>query len=301
MTGKNTDFHQNIVASEAGNMQKFTLRSGGRVIDLHTPKVMGIINLTPDSFYQSSGRHHELPSTNQVLKEAEKHLLEGAYFLDLGGYSSRPGAEHVSEKEEAQRVLPAVKVLAKEFPEAIISVDTFRSEIAKKSVNEGAHLINDISAGQLDERMFETMANLQVPYILMHLKGTPQTMQNLANYNDLVPEVLSYFSEKLSHLKQLGANQLIIDPGFGFAKTLEHNYELLNRFQELHSLGCPLLAGVSRKSMIYKALDSTPAEALNGTTVLHTIAVQKGAHILRVHDVKPAVEAIKLVAKLQAN
>jgi len=149
--------------------------------------------------------------------------------------------------------------------------------------------------------MFETMANLQVPYILMHLKGTPQTMQNLANYNDLVPEVLSYFSEKLSHLKQLGANQLIIDPGFGFAKTLEHNYELLNRFQELHSLGCPLLAGVSRKSMIYKALDSTPAEALNGTTVLHTIAVQKGAHILRVHDVKPAVEAIKLVAKLQAN
>ena len=191
--------------------------------------------------------------------------------------------------------------MAKEFPEAIISVDTFRSEIAKKSVNEGAHLINDISAGQLDERMFETMAHLQVPYILMHLKGTPQTMQSLANYKDLVPEVLSYFSEKISQLKALGANQLIIDPGFGFAKTLEHNYELLNRFQELHSLGFPLLAGVSRKSMIYKALESTPAEALNGTTVLHTIALQKGAHILRVHDVKPAVEAIKLVAKLQAN
>ncbi len=301
MTSKNTDFQQNITALGTASVQKFTLRSGGRLIDLHTPKVMGIINLTPDSFYQSASRYNELPSTNQVLKEAEKHLLEGAYFLDLGGYSSRPGAEHVSEKEEAQRVLPAVKALAKEFPEAFISVDTFRSEIAKKSVGEGAHLINDISAGQLDKCMFETIAQLQVPYILMHLKGTPQTMQSLANYSDLVPEVLSYFSEKLSQLKELGAQQLIIDPGFGFAKTLEHNYELLNRFQELHSLGYPLLAGVSRKSMIYKALDSTPAEALNGTTVLHTIALQKGAQILRVHDVKPAVEAIKLVAKLQAN
>jgi dihydropteroate synthase len=301
MTGKNTDFHQNIAASEIGNMQKFTLSSGGRPIDLHTPKVMAIINLTPDSFYQSSGRKNEIPTSKQVLKEAEKHLLEGAYFLDLGGYSSRPGAEHVSEKEEADRVLPAIKALAKEFPEAFISVDTFRSEIAQKSVDEGAHLINDISAGQLDECMFETMAQLQVPYILMHLKGTPQTMQSLANYTDLVPEVLSYFTEKLTQLKQLGANQLIIDPGFGFAKTLEHNYELLNRFQELHSLGFPLLAGVSRKSIIYKTLDSTPADALNGTTVLHTIALQKGAHILRVHDVKPAIEAIKLVAKLQAN
>jgi dihydropteroate synthase len=301
MTGKNTDFQQNITALGTASVQKLTLNSGGRVIDLHRPKVMGIINLTPDSFYQSSGRQNEIPSNKQVLKEAEKHLSEGAYFLDLGGYSSRPGAEHVSEKEEADRVLPAVKALAKEFPEAFISVDTFRSGIAQKSVDEGAHLINDISAGQLDEHMFETMAQLQVPYILMHLKGTPQTMQSLANYTDLVPEVLCYFTEKLTQLKQLGANQLIIDPGFGFAKTLEHNYELLNRFQELHSLGFPLLAGVSRKSMIYKALDSTPADALNGTTVLHTIALQKGVHILRVHDVKPAIEAIKLVAKLQAN
>ncbi|MFM6954670.1 MAG: dihydropteroate synthase [Sphingobacteriaceae bacterium] len=279
-------------------MQKFTLHSGNRLIDLQTPKVMGIINLTPDSFYLSAGT---LPSISQVLKTAEKHVLEGAYFLDLGGYSSRPGAEHVSEKEEAERVLPAVKALAKEFPEAFISVDTFRSEIAKRSIAEGAHLINDISAGQLDERMFETISQLGVPYILMHLKGTPQNMQSLAIYTDLVSEVLNYFSEKLDQLKHLEVNQLIIDPGFGFAKTLEHNYELLNKFHELHTLGFPLLAGVSRKSMIYKVLESTAEGALNGTTVLHTIALQKGAHILRVHDVKPAVEAIKLVANLQAK
>lgn len=301
MTGKNTDFHQNIPDSLAGNQENVLLKSGGRIIDLSTPKVMGIINLTPDSFYQAAGRNHELPSLKQLLKEAEKQLSEGAYFLDLGGYSSRPGAEHVSEQEEAKRVLPAIKALHKEFPEALLSIDTFRAAIAKQAIAEGAHLINDISAGQLDEQMFETIAQLQVPYILMHLKGTPQTMQSLANYTDVVAEVLDYFSEKINQLKQLGATQLIIDPGFGFAKTIEHNYEVLNRFQELHHLGLPVLAGVSRKSMIYKPLNSTPAEALNGTTVLHTIALQKGAHILRVHDVKPAVEAIKLVRKLQGH
>lgn len=298
MTGKNTDFHQNISDLSTGNQEKLILKSGNRSIDLRTPKVMGIINLTPDSFYQPEGRQLAVPKLAQVLKEAEKQLSEGAYFLDLGGYSSRPGAEHVSEKEEAERVLPAVKALAKEFPEALLSIDTFRASIAKQAIAEGAHLINDISAGQLDKKMFDTVAQLQVPYIVMHLKGTPQNMQSLANYSDLLLEVLSYFSEKLDQLKQRGASQFILDPGFGFAKTLEHNYELLNNFQKLHTMGWPLLAGLSRKSMIYKALNIHPAEALNGSTVLHTIALQKGAHILRVHDVKPAAEAIKLVAQL---
>jgi dihydropteroate synthase len=307
MRVKSQGYDDPILEEALSNARKQAMRAGEVVQSIRNylkrrPNVTAgveieeILNELKPILLMSANEHQ-----TKLTIEAEKHLSEGAYFLDLGGYSSRPGAEHVSEKEEAARVLPAVKALANEFPEAFISVDTFRSGVAQKSVNEGAHLINDISAGQLDERMFETMAQLQVPYILMHLKGTPQTMQSLANYTNLVPEVLSYFTEKLTQLKQLGANQLIIDPGFGFAKTLEHNYELLNRFQELHALGLPVLAGVSRKSMIYKALDCTPTEALNGTTVLHTIALQKGAHILRVHDVKPAIEAIKLVAKLQAN
>jgi len=258
---------------------------------------MGILNITPDSF--SDGGLYN--STEQAVMRAKQLIIDGADILDIGGESTRPGASQISVNDELSRVIPVINEIRNEHKEILISVDTYKSEVAKQSIVAGANIINDISGLVFDKKMASIAATLDVPVILMHLKGTPQTMQSLANYKDLVPEVLSYFSEKISQLKALGANQLIIDPGFGFAKTLEHNYELLNRFQELHSLGCPLLAGVSRKSMIYKALDSTPAEALNGTTVLHTIAVQKGAHILRVHDVKPAVEAIKLVAKLQAN
>ena len=226
-------------------------------------------------------------------------LKAGASFLDLGAYSSRPNAEHINETTESERLLPALKALVKEFPEAIISVDTFRSGIARKAVEHGAQLINDISAGELDQNMFETVAGLKVPYILMHMKGTPQTMQQNPHYESLIPEILQYFIQKVKKLNDLGAYELIIDPGFGFGKNLEHNYELLNKLDTLNILQLPVLAGFSRKSMIYKLLDSSPAEALNGTTVCNTIALLKGVKILRVHDVKPAMEAISLVGAMQ--
>lgn len=262
----------------------------GNLIDLSSPKVMGILNLTPDSFFDGGKYQQE----TEILKRVEVMLTEGADFVDIGAYSSKPNAKFVSEEEELNRLIPLLKSVLKEFPNTIISVDTFRSEIAKASIENGAAMINDISAGSLDDKMMGTVAKFQVPYIMMHMKGTPQTMMNLTKYDDIVKEMLFYFSEKIAQARSFGINDLIIDPGFGFAKTVEQNYEVMQKLQLFESLELPILAGVSRKSMIYKPLESTPEKALNGTTALNMIALTKGASILRVHDVKEAVECVKL-------
>ena len=267
------------------------------LIDLSTPKVMGILNLTPDSFYDGG----KLSSEKDILSQAEKMLSEGATFLDLGGYSSRPGADFVSEEEELQRVLPTIELLLKEFPKTLLSIDTFRSEVAGKSVKAGAAIINDISGGNLDENMFKTIGELQVPYIMMHLRGTPETMMQNTNYKDLIKEVLFYFSERIAKARSFGINDVIADPGFGFSKTIKQNFELFSNLEVFRMLDIPLLVGVSRKSMIYKTLNTSAQEALNGTTALHAIALQKGASILRVHDVKEAVETIKLTQNLKSH
>ncbi|MBS1501276.1 MAG: dihydropteroate synthase [Bacteroidetes bacterium] len=256
---------------------------------------MGIINLTPDSFYAGSRK----PILADALQQAGKMLAEGADFLDIGAYSSRPGAEDISAEEELDRLLPVVELISANHPGAIISVDTFRSEIAEAAVAAGAHMINDISGGGLDDEMFATVARLQVPYILMHMKGTPQDMNQMAQYEDVFNEVLDYFAEKIHQLRQLGVNDVIIDPGFGFAKMHEHSYALMNRLQGFSILELPVLVGVSRKRMICKLLDQTAEGALNGTTALNTIALAKGASILRVHDVKEAVEAVKIFLACQ--
>ncbi len=274
--------------------QKLTLNVRGQLINLSIPKVMGILNLTPDSFYDG-GRNN---TVYEALKKTQQFLTEGADFIDIGAYSSRPKAEHISREEELSRLIPVIKAIVKEFPDAILSVDTFRSDIAKAAIHEGAHLVNDISAGELDAKMFETVAQLQVPYILMHMKGTPQTMQQHANYEDLLGEVCDYFMQKIKKLISLGLTDLIIDPGFGFAKTPEQSYELLSKLNLLKMPGYPILAGVSRKSMIYKIIDTDAENALNGTTVANTIALIKGANILRVHDVKEAVEAVKIFGEM---
>lgn len=262
----------------------------GNLIDLSSPKVMGILNLTPDSFFDGGKYRQE----TEILKRVEVMLTEGTDFVDIGAYSSRPNAKFVSEEEELNRLIPILKSVLKEFPNTIVSVDTFRSEIAKASIENGAAMINDISAGSLDNKMMEIVAEFQVPYIMMHMKGTPQTMMNLTKYEDIVKEMLFYFSEKIAQARSFGINDLIIDPGFGFAKTVEQNYEVMQKLQLFESLELPILAGVSRKSMIYKPLESTPEKALNGTTALNMIALTKGASILRVHDVKEAVECVKL-------
>ncbi|MFD2144434.1 dihydropteroate synthase [Mucilaginibacter antarcticus] len=277
--------------------KKTTLNAKGKPIDLSTPKVMGIINLTPDSFYALSRQ----PAINDALKQAENMLAEGAAILDLGAYSSRPGAQDVSAQEETDRLLPVITALANRFPDAVLSVDTFRASVAEAAVKAGAHIINDISGGQLDEDMFTTVARLQVPYILMHMKGNPKTMSSLAVYDDVFTEVFDYFVERYARLKKLGVKDVILDPGFGFAKKPEHGYALLNRMDEFTQLGLPILTGVSRKKMIYNLLDIKPDDALNGTTVLNTVALGKGADILRVHDVKPAAEAVKLMNFLRTN
>jgi dihydropteroate synthase len=271
-----------------------TINCKGNLIDLLVPKVMGILNITPDSFFDGGNYTNYAAILNQV----EKMLLEGATFIDIGAYSSKPGAEFVSEEEELARLLPVIELILAKFPETLISVDTFRSEVAKQAIAKGAALINDISAGLLDDKMLETVAQLQVPYIMMHMKGNPQTMQSLANYEDVVKEVLFYFSERINAARSFGLNDIIVDPGFGFAKTLEHNYEMMQKLAYFSILELPILVGVSRKSMVYKLLESTPQEALNGTTVLNTVALQKGAAILRVHDVKEAVECIKIYQNL---
>ena len=274
-----------------------TLNCAGKLINLCTPKVMGILNVTPDSFYDG-GR---LADSDSVLKQAEKMLTDGATFIDVGGYSTRPGASDVSVEEELRRVLPAIQSIVKHFPEVIISIDTFRSEVAKQAVNEGACMINDISGGQLDPIMFETVASLNVPYILMHSRGTPQTMTQLNEYENLIKDIVGYFHQKIFTLLQLGVKDIIIDPGFGFAKNIEQNFQLLKDLDHFQILGKPILAGLSRKSMIWKTLKTNPEDALNGTTSLNTIALLKGASILRVHDVKEAVEVAKLMELVNDN
>jgi dihydropteroate synthase len=271
-----------------------TINCKGTLINLSTPKVMGIVNVTPDSFFDGG----KLTNSNEILFQVEKMLVDGATFIDLGGYSSKPGAEFVSETEELNRVIPIVKLLVEKFPDILLSIDTFRSEVAQQAIENGAALINDISAGLLDENMLETVAKLQVPYIMMHMKGTPKTMQSFANYEDVLKEMNYYFSERIAKARRFGLNDIIIDPGFGFAKTLEQNYELLHNLELLQFHDLPILAGISRKSMIYKALETSPEEALNGTTFLHAFCLQKGATILRVHDVKEAVECVKLMSRL---
>ena len=264
----------------------------GRLIDLSSPKVMGILNITPDSFFE----HSRTQTESDILKKAELMLKQGAAFIDIGGYSSRPDADDVAEDEELKRVVPAIELLIKEFPEILISIDTFRSKVAAEAIESGAAIINDISAGNLDKKMMPVIAKYQVPYIMMHMRGTPKTMKQLTNYKDLVSDITYYFSEKIKEARALGINDLILDPGFGFAKTTEQNFELLKKSELFSSFKLPVLIGISRKTMIHKTLNIVPNEALNGTTVLNTLALTKGASILRVHDVKEAMETIKLVA-----
>ncbi len=266
----------------------------GKLIDLTRPKVMGIINITPDSFYSDSRSTTKM----EILAQAEKMLNEGATFLDLGAYSSRPGAYDITVEEELNRMIPAVELIQNEFPEALLSIDTFRADVAKQSIEAGAAIINDISAGKLDTRMLLIIAEFQVPYIMMHMKGTPQTMKDLNQYDDLTAEVLFYFSERIRTARDLGINDIIIDPGFGFAKNIDQNFELLSKLDLFKNLDLPILTGLSRKSMIWKKLEISAHEALNGTTALNTIALMKGANILRVHDVKEAMECIKLTTEL---
>ena len=271
-----------------------TINCKGKLIDLSTPKVMGILNITPDSFYDG-GRFKDETS---ILNQAELMLSEGATFIDVGAYSSRPGAEHVSEAEELSRIIPIVELLVKQFPAINLSIDTFRSEIATPCIDAGAAMINDISAGKLDVNMLATVGKLQVPYVMMHMKGNPQNMQQHTVYNDLLKDIIYYFSERIAEARTRKIVDVIIDPGFGFSKTLEQNYELLSHLDFLKILEKPMLVGVSRKSMIYKLLDTSAENALNGTTSLNTIALLKGAKILRVHDVKEAVECVKLINHL---
>ena len=273
-----------------------TINCKGQSIDLSSPKVMGILNVTPDSFHD--GGQYKDEST--ILNQVETMLTEGATFINVGGYSSRPGADYVTGTEELNRVLPVVQLILNHFPETYISVDTFRSEVAKQSIDAGAALINDISAGQLDEQMINTVGQLGVPYIMMHMRGNPKTMQAQTDYDDLIKDINFYFAERIAEAHAAKINDIIIDPGFGFAKTLEQNYQLLNQLELLGIVGKPILAGLSRKSMIYKTLDTTSTNALNGTTALHMIALDKGSKILRVHDVKEAMECVTLFNKLHA-
>jgi dihydropteroate synthase len=273
---------------------KKTLNIGGKLLDLSTPQVMGILNVTPDSFYSGS----RVLQVEDAYKKAERMISEGASILDLGGHSTRPGADAVSEEEELKRVLPVVEMIQKRFSDAIISIDTFRSTVARQAVAAGAHIINDIAGGNLDANMFETVAALNVPYILMHSRGTPQTMKELNHYDNLVTDVLRELQVKIHQLQQLGVKDIVADLGFGFAKNADQNYVLLNELKAFQILNVPLLIGVSRKSMIWRKLSITADQSLNGTTVLNTIALMNGAHILRVHDVKEAVEAVKLVQLL---
>lgn len=271
-------------------VNKKTLKVRGKLIDLSVPKVMGILNITPDSFYSGS----RVATVESALDRVEKMVLEGASFVDIGGYSTRPGAEDISVEEEIERIQSIIEPVNKNFSDVIISIDTFRSRVARTAITYGAHIINDVSGGLLDTDMYETVADLGVPYILMHMRGTPQTMNQMTQYDRLVPEILSELKEKIDVLKALGATDILVDPGLGFAKTIPQNFEVLRYLSEFHLLGYPLLVGISRKATVYRTLHTTAEEALNGTTVLNTLALQSGASILRVHDVKPAVEAVKL-------
>lgn len=271
------------------------MRCRGRLLDLSRPKVMGIVNVTPDSFYSGSRK----TEANEVLSQVDRMVGEGADMIDVGGYSSRPGAEHIPQQEELSRIRPALEHIRRHHPELVLSVDTFRPEVARMAVEDyDVDMINDISGGEMGSRMFETIADLNVPYIVMHMKGTPQDMKERAHYQEMMKEITRYFSEKTDRLRSLGVNDVILDPGFGFGKTIEHNYELLSRLDELKIFELPLMVGLSRKSMIYKVLGVDPGQALNGTTVLNTLALERGANILRVHDVKQAREAIIIRDKM---
>lgn len=278
-------------------MTHTTLNCKGRLLSLEQPLVMGILNVTPDSFYDG-GRY---AGVDAALFQASAMLEEGAAILDIGGMSSRPGAEILSSEMELQRVLPVVEAIVQRFPEAVLSIDTIHSKTAKVCVEAGAAIVNDISGGRLDGEMFQMAAELDVPYVLMHMKGVPGNMQGQAVYEDVVAEVLDFFIEGIGRLRALGVKDILLDPGFGFGKTAAHNFRLLNNLHVFQITGCPLLAGISRKSMIWKTLKIAPEAALNGTTALHVVALQQGARILRVHDVRPAVETIRLWETLMAN
>ena len=269
----------------------------GKLIDLSVPKVMGILNVTPNSFFDGGKYKNE----GEIISQVEKMLSEGATFIDIGAYSSKPSAEFVTEQQEIDRIVPAIELILKHFPETLLSIDTFRAAVAKASIESGAAIINDIAAGELDDKMFDVIAKYNVPYIMMHMRGNPQTMQSMTQYEDIVKEILFYFSEKVKKARSIGINDLILDPGFGFAKTTDQNYEVLQKMELFNVLEFPVLAGVSRKSMIYKTLGNTAQEALNGTTVINTIALTKGAKILRVHDVKEAVECVTLFEKMNSK
>jgi dihydropteroate synthase len=270
----------------------FLINLNGILTDISVPRVMGILNVTPDSFYAASRQQADEEISTRVLQILEA----GADIIDVGAYSSRPGAGDVPADEEMRRLSHALDILRRTAPDAVVSVDTFRAQVARRCVEDfGVQIINDISGGELDAGMFDTVAQLQVPYILMHMKGTPRTMQQEPHYDDLMTEMLQYFGRKVEQLHEMGVKDIILDPGFGFGKTMAHNYELMRRLQDLQVLGLPLLVGVSRKSMIYRLLGTTPEEALNGTTVLNALALTKGANILRVHDVKAAVETVRIV------
>jgi dihydropteroate synthase len=275
-------------------LNPYTINVSGRLIDLAEPHIMGILNITPDSFYSDSRKLTE----ESIRLQVRKIVDEGGQMIDLGAYSSRPGADEVSVSEEMERLRKGMKVLREEAPGIPVSIDTFRADVAKMCVEElGADIINDISGGELDSKMFSTVARLGVPYVLMHMKGTPQNMQQEAHYENLMKEIMLYFAEKVQRLRDLGQKDIILDPGYGFAKTIDHNYELLQHQEMLKIFELPILVGLSRKSMVYNLLESTPQQALNGTSVLHTLALLKGANILRVHDVKACAEVIKIVQK----
>ncbi len=272
-----------------------TINCRGQLLDLSVPKVTGILNITPDSFYDGG----KLSTETEVLAKAEQMLNEGAHILDIGGMSSRPGAEIIPEEEELKRVLPHIKNIAQKFPLAILSVDTIRAKVADESLKAGAHIINDISAGRFDKAMIPTVAKHKVPFVIMHMQGLPNNMQQNPNYENVTTEVMDFFAERISVCRKAGIMDLILDPGFGFGKTIEHNYTLLRNLKYFPNLNLPILAGVSRKGMIYKTLGVNAEQALNGTTSANTIALMNGAHILRVHDVKEAAEAVKIVGQLK--
>lgn len=277
--------------------KKTSLNFRGKLEDINAPKIMGILNLTPDSFYDGGSNS----TKSEALKNVKKMLNSGADYIDVGGYSSRPGAKDVSSQEEMDRVVPIIEQIVREVENVVISIDTFRSAVAKEAVNAGARMINDISAGDLDQKMWETAASLNVPYIAMHMQGTPQNMQVNPSYENVTDEVIFQLSAKIEGMKKSGIRDIIIDPGFGFGKSLEHNYKMMRDLKSFELLGFPILVGISRKSMIYKYLENTPQESLNGTSVLNTIALQNGADILRVHDVKEAKEVVQLLNKVYST
>jgi dihydropteroate synthase len=295
LTALKSKSQSSIPEFSMAQVSKKTINVRGRLLDLSVPQVMGIVNFTPDSFYKGS----RVDSESKVVDRVGSMKEEGVAIIDVGGYSTRPGAPEVSVEEETHRILPVITTIKKNFPELIISVDTFRSHVANVAVQEGAHIVNDVSGGTLDPEMFDTVARLRVPYILMHMRGTPKTMSQLTTYNNLVVDVIKELKGRIDTLRQKGVTDIVVDPGFGFAKDISQNFEMLRNLCEFHQLGYPILAGLSRKATIYRTLGTDAGNALNGTTVLNTLALERGASILRVHDVKAAAEAIKLWMETQ--